>query len=300
MSTKMSEIGGNTHVVSTGTNNYLWIDKNNDKTVDKGDLLVRTAQGDQSTYTHVVGNDEATYAWGDPHLNNKTYTGAEGKQIVAAFSDVFKKGASGPSQAALANVDKTVTTVGKDANIFDFHSSMELQLTDGTNVRYTTVLAKAPNDKKATDGKSTVAYTESVDIDVTDATGESRTIRLGELYTGNGGANASAVSDAGRRTAKDIAMPRFYELKGANAMHGVQMFGEAAGTAANATVVDNKGKVNECMGKMTPASIRFHENLVQGNYSEVLLFALTLRDSKEDEEVNELRKAVRAPATQTR
>ena len=44
MSTNVSEIGGNTHVVSTGANNYLWVDKNNDGKVDKGDLLVRTAQ----------------------------------------------------------------------------------------------------------------------------------------------------------------------------------------------------------------------------------------------------------------
>ena len=85
MSTNVSEIGGNTHVVSTGANNYLWVDKNNDGKVDKGDLLVRTAQVDMSTYTHVVGNGESTYAMGDPHLN-KTYSGAEEKQVVAAFS----------------------------------------------------------------------------------------------------------------------------------------------------------------------------------------------------------------------
>ena len=53
MTTNVTEIGGNTHAVSTGTNNYLWHDKNNDQKVNEGDLLVRTAQGDQSTYTHV-------------------------------------------------------------------------------------------------------------------------------------------------------------------------------------------------------------------------------------------------------
>lgn len=283
MSTNVSEIGGNTHVVSTGANNYLWVDKNNDGKVDKGDLLVRTAQADASTYTHVVGNGESTYAMGDPHLNNKTYTGAEEKQVVSAFSDIFQKGASVPSQAALANVDNAVTTVGKEVNIFDFHSSMALQLTDGTNVRYNTVIAESPNDRVATDGKSKVAYTETVDIDVTDASGKARTIRLTEIWAGNGGANQSAVSEGDRRSAKDAAMPKFYEVKGANAMHGVQMFGEDAGTTKNATVVDNKGGINVSLGKMSAASIQFYEHLVRGNACECLSFALTLGEPEDDE-----------------
>ena len=299
MSTNVSEIGGNTHVVSTGTNNYLWVDKNNDRKVDKGDLLVRTAQSDQSTYTHVVGNGEATYAMGDPHLNNKTYTGAEEKQVVAAFSDIFGNGASVPNQAALANVDNAVTKVGKEVNIFDFHSSMTLQLTDGTNVRYNTVIAESPNDRVATDGKSKVAYTETVDIDVTDASGKARTIRLSEIWAGNGGANQSVVSEGDRRTDRGPAVPKFYEVKGANAMNGVQMFGEDAGTKTNATVVNNRGEVDVSAGKMNKSSIQFYENLVRGNTCECLSFALTLGEP-EDEETRHLVNAARTAAPSQR
>lgn len=299
MSTNVSEIGGNTHVVSTGANNYLWVDKNNDKKVDKGDLLVRTAQSDMSTYTHVVGNSEATYAWGDPHLNNKTYAGDEEKQVVAAFSDIFQKGTSVPSQAALANVDTAVTSIGNNVNMFDFHGSTALQLTDGTNVRYNTVIAESPHDAIATDGKTKVAYTETVDIDVTDASGKARTIRLTEIWAGNGGANQSKVSEGDRRSAKDAAMPKFYEVKGANAMHGVQMYGEDAGTAKYAVVVNNSGEVNLSHGKMSKKATQFYENLVRGNASDCLSFALTL-GAPEDEETKRQVDAARNAAPSQR
>ena len=298
MSTNVSEIGGNTHVVSTGANNYLWVYKNNDGKVDKGDLLVRTAQVDMSTYTHVVGNGESTYAMGDPHLNNKTYSGAEEKQVVAAFSDIFQNGAGVPSQAALANVDKAVTTVGKEVNIFDFHASMSLQLTDGTNVRYNTVIAESPNDAVATDGKSKVAYTETVDIDVTDASGKARTIRLTEIWAGNGGANQSVVKEADRRSDKDAAMPKFYEVKGANAMHGVQMYGEDAGTKKNATVVNNRGEVSLSDGQMSKAATEFYENLVRGHACECLKFALTLGAPEDDETKRQIETARNAAPAQ--
>lgn len=301
MSTKVSEIGGNTHAVSTGANNYLWVDKNNDGSVNKGDLLVRTAQVDMSTYTHVVGNKEATYAMGDPHLNNKTYTAEQEQQVVSAFGTVFgaNKMAAAPSDATLANVDRAVTTVGEEVNIFDFHASMALQLTDGTQVRYHTVIAESPHDRTATDGKSKVAYTENVDIDVTDASGKARTIRLTELWAGNGGANQSVVREGERRGAKDALLPQFYEVKGANAMHGVQMFGEAAGTARNATVVDNNGSVNGSLGKMSSSSIKFYENLVRGQGCECLSFALTLGAGDDDEARRQV-EAARSAAPQQR
>ena len=284
MSTTTSEIGGNTHVVSTGANNYLWVDKNNDGKVDAGDLLVRTAQGDMSTYTHVVGNEGATYAWGDPHMAKKQYTAGEEKQVVAAFSQVFVAGdKTAPSTQALASVDTAVASVGSTKGIMDFQATIKLQLTDGTNLRYNTVAADGTKPGVNGLGKSVVEYTDSVDIDVTDASGKARTITIGKVFAGSNGANQSSVKEGDRAASTDTSAPKFYEVKGANVMHGVQIFGEAAGTGAYATVVNNSGGVEGSMGKMTTSSIKFYDDMVKCNDCDVLHFALTLGGDGDDE-----------------
>jgi hypothetical protein len=284
MSTNTSEIGGNTHVVSTGTNNYLWVDKDNDGKVDAGDLLVLTAQANMSTYTHVVGNQGASYAHGDPHLAKKQYTAGEEKQVVAAFSQVFTSDEkTAPSTLALANVDRAVATVGTMKGIIDFQASIGLQLTDGTKLRYHTVAADGSTPGVNGLGKSVAEYTDKVDIDVTDASGKARTITIDKVFAGRTGAGQSVVKEGDRASSKDAALPQFYEVKGANVMHGVQIFGEAAGTATYAMVVNNSGGVDGTLGKMTAASIKFYDDMVKCNDSDVLRFALTLGDDGDDE-----------------
>jgi hypothetical protein len=269
----VSQIGGNTYVASTGTNNYLWNDKNNNGSVDTGDLFVRTRQSDMSVTTYVVGQDEGMHAWGDPHLDNFALT-AEGKTAViaslgAAFADV-KDGVVN-NAALLGNIDAALATHGQRDNIMDFHSNIAVSLTDGTRVEFGVVV-----DPRTT---SRMAYTESVDLDVTDTTGLRRTVTLTDIFTGNGGDGQSGVIDTTYNVAQQAVTDSnsvylFHEYKDANVMLGTMMFGTTAGTADYAHVVDADGKLNLNHGRLTLESIRFHDTVLRGH--EMLTQAMQL------------------------
>lgn len=285
----VSQIGGNTTVISTGTNNYLLNDKNNNGIVDAGDLFVRTRQSDMSVTTYVVGQNEGMIAWGDPHLDNLALT-AEGKTAViaslsAAFADARDNGVV-DNAALLGNIDAALATRGTRDNIMDFHSNIAVALTDGTRVEFDVVV-----DPRTT---SRMAYTEAVDVSVTDASGRERTVTLTDIFTGNGGAGQSRVIDTTNSVAQQAvkdsnSVHLFHEYRGANVMHSesVQMYGTDAGTPNYAHVVDADGKVNIHFGKLNFESIVFHDHLNKGNSVAVQAMQLGGFGNEEDEEDDE-------------
>jgi hypothetical protein len=257
----VSQIGGNTYVASTGTANYLWNDKNNNGSVDAGDLFVLTRQSDASVTTYVVGQNEGMIAWGDPHLDNFALT-AEGKTAViaslgAAFADAKDNGVV-DNAALLGNIDAALATHGTRDNIMDFHSNIAVSLTDGTRVEFDVARIGA------------VAVTDNVDIEVVDVQGMKRTVTLNEIWAGNGGAGQSGVIDTTDNVAQQAVKDSnsvylFHEYKDANVMQGTMMFGTTAGTANYAYVVDADGKLNLDHGKLTLESIRFHDTVLRGH-----------------------------------
>jgi hypothetical protein len=272
----VSQIGGNTYVVSTGESNYLWNDKNNNGQVDDGDLFARTRQSDASVTTYIVGKDEGLFAWGDPHLDNLAFS-AEGKAaVIGSVKSVFEDAKDGKldNQSLLGNIDQALGSHGTRDNIMDFHANIAIGLTDNTRVEFD--VARQGN----------VAYTENVDLDVVDAQGNKRTVTFTEIWSGNGGAGQSRALDSTNNNAlqavKDPNELRlFHEYKGANVMHSTMMFGTDAGTKDYAYVIDANGELNLAHGKMTMESIRFYDCLVRGN--DLMLQAMQLGGYKEDE-----------------
>lgn len=279
--TSVSQIGGNTYTISTGESNYLWNDKNNNGTVDAGDLVARTRQSDASMLTYVVGRDEGMIAWGDPHLDNIAFT-KEGKESLtsslnAAFADA--KDGRLDNASLLGRIDQAVTTGGARDNIMDFHANMALSLTDRTRVEFKVVIDQNFSQK--------IAMTEAVDLDVVDVNGKTRTVTFNEIYAGNGGTGASTVMDTtGRNDLQAVASPNdlktFHEYKGANVMHAALMFGTDAGTKDYAHVLDVDGNINNAFGKLNKESIKFYDSLVTGR--DVLATAMQLGGYDEDEQ----------------
>jgi hypothetical protein len=261
MSSTIKEFGGNTRSLSTGENNYIWNDKNNDGVVNKGDVLVRTAQDKASVYTYTVGSKEAMVAWGDPHLDNLTYTPAESERIVQSYKDAFEGRAAGEetSAAKLAAMDQAVTTTGDKSNIMDFHGNMRMVLDDQSTALDFGVY-----------NKNKIAHTDCVDIHLKDANGEAFTITVDDIYTGNGGKGQSRISDTTTATDKravavNAKLPEFYELKGANVMNEAMMFGDDAGTKDNAHVVDDNGDINRSHGKVDMATYKWASDASRGD-----------------------------------
>lgn len=281
----VSQIGGNTYVASTGTSNYLWNDKNNNGKVDDGDLFVRSRQADQSVTTYVVGTNEGMHAWGDPHLDNVAFT-AEGKTAViaslaAAFEDV--KDGRLDNASLLDGIEQALNTHGARDHFMDFHSNIAVSLTDGTRVEFDVVV-----DPRST---NRMAYTEAVDINVTDSSGRQRTVTMSDIFTGNGGAGQSRVTDTTDNVAQQAvedsnSVYLFHEYKGANVMHGVLMYGTDAGTPDYAHVVDADGKLNEAFGKVTKASMAFADVFSRGHMT--LVSAYQLGGFDEDKHLEEL------------
>jgi hypothetical protein len=296
MSTTVSQIGGNTTVVSTGEANYLWNDKNNNGVVDNGDLIARTRQADQSVTTYIVGKDEGMIAWGDPHLDNIAFSkdgkAALNRALQSAFADA--KDGKLDDNALLGHIDLAIATGGVRDNIMDFHANIATQLTDRTRVEFKVVIDKNFSEK--------VAFTDAADIDVTGVDGKKRTVTFTEIYTGNGGAGQSAALEStGNSKLQAVASPNnlrvFSEYTGANVMHGVSMFGTDAGTADYAHVVDVNGNLNTGMGKMTRESMAFYDNLMAGR--ETLAAAMQLGGYCEEEQ-DEAEKATAAAGTNAR
>ena len=272
----VSQIGGNTYVVSTGESNYLWNDKNNNGQVDDGDLFARTRQSDASVTTYIVGKDEGLFAWGDPHLDNLAFS-AEGKTaVIGSVKSVFEDAKDGKldNQSLLGNVDQALESHGARDNIMDFHANIAIGLTDNTRVEFD--VARQGN----------VAYTENVDLDVVDAQGNKRTVTFTEIWSGNGGAGQSRALDSTNNNALQAVkdpndLRLFHEYKGANVMHSTMMFGTDAGTKDHAYVIDADGQLNRAHGNLTVEAIRFHDSLVRGY--DVLVQAMQLGGYKEDE-----------------
>jgi hypothetical protein len=289
----VSQIGGNTYVASTGTNNYLWNDKNNNGIVDTGDLFVRTRQSDASVTTYVVGQDEGMHAYGDPHLDNFALT-AEGKTAViaslgAAFADV-KDGVVN-NAALLGNIDAALATHGTRDNIMDFHSNIAVSLTDGTRVEFDVARIGA------------LAVTDNLDVDVVDSQGNKRTVTFNEIWAGNGGAGQSGViettDNVAQQAVKDSnSVYLFHEYKDANVMHGTMMFGTTAGTKNFAHVVDADGNLKVEHGRLTLESIRFYDTVLRGH--ETLTQAMQLggydEENYEQEELAWAQQGYRAVA----
>jgi hypothetical protein len=271
----VSQIGGNTTIVSTGESNYLWNDKNNNGQVDDGDLFVRTRQSDASVTTYIVGQDEGLYAWGDPHLDNLAFS-AEGKNAVtASLRSTFEDAKDGKldNKSSLGQVDRALATHGKRDNIMDFHANIAIGLTDRTRVEFD--VARQGN----------VAYTENVDLDIVDTQGKKRTVTFTEVWAGNGGAGQSrAMETTDNNALQAVKDPNdlrlFSEYKGANVMHSTMMFGTDAGTRDYAYVIDANGQLNRQHGKLTVESIAFHDSLTRGH--EMLVQAMQLGGYNEE------------------
>jgi hypothetical protein len=281
VSTNVKIIGGNTVAVSTGESNYLWNDKNKNGVVDKGDLVVRTRQEDQSVMAYVVGADEGTYAWGDPHLDNIAFT-KEGKEALTkalnvAFADA--KDGNLDNSSLLGHIDLAVGLHGKRENIMDFHSNIAIALTDRTRLEFNVVVDKNYSDK--------VAFTNNVDLVV-----DGRTITFDDLYVskdetkGKSSVTDTTADKRAQAVADSSSLKTFHEWNGSNVVQGSTMFGKAAGTADYAHVVDVDGKINLAYGKQSYEAMSFTDALRVGNYP----LAYALQMSFSDDEVEDAKK----------
>lgn len=129
---QVENFGGNTTAVSTGTTSFIWNDANNDGVLNKNDVVVVADQdgNDASVLSYVVGNGEAMFSWGDPHLDNMTFkAGGEAAftgSLRALFRDA-KDGTLDDSSLTTAVVDAR-HTYGQRSNIGDYHADMTLVL----------------------------------------------------------------------------------------------------------------------------------------------------------------------------
>lgn len=279
-SSTVSQIGGNSIVISTGESNYVLNDKNNNGQIDDGDLFVRTKQGDASVATWVVGKDEGLYAWGDPHLDNFALTDDRKQALTVALQAAFEDAKEGPlvNQGLLNSIDQALPSHGQRKNILDFHDNIALIKTDGTRVEFD--VAKRGN----------VAFTENVDIHVVDAEGKERTLTITEIWAGNGGAGQSGVKETtnndGEQAVKGTEAENlhvFHEYEGANVINGVAQFGDDAGTPDYAKVVDVNGVLNLSFGQVTLEAVGFYDRRLRAE-DHLLMQGMRLGGFDDDEE----------------
>jgi hypothetical protein len=283
MSTSVQQIGNDTYAVNTGESAYMFNDKNGNGTLDKGDLVVRTQQSDQSVFTYEVGREEGSYAWGDPHLDNVTFKDGGQDRVAKSLNKLFEDVKDGEldAQGLLTQADQALKKDMKRNQFMDFQADMTLQMIDGTKVQF-----GVESDGKWE--KSRVAFTDAVDITVTDADGTKRVVTINEVWGDNGGKGEMSLSETtddegAQAVASNDAAPLFWELSGANVQHRTKLFGEEAGTAKNAKVVEFDGTVHLKHGVQTGNTIDFYGAAMADDTVRMLDYSINLTMSEEDD-----------------
>lgn len=288
---QVDQFGGNTTSVSNGSSSYIWNDVNNDGQVNKGDVIVRTAQSDASVFSYVVGHGEGMYSWGDPHMDNVAFKDGGEAAFTSSLNALFQDAKDGTlNDASLTGaVDGSLATNGVRENIGDYHADMTLALGNGrTSIEHDVV-------------GGNIKMNENIDINLVDAEGKALTLTVKEIWSGNGGGGQMTVADtSGNTAAQAIAdpadLPVMHEFRGANVTIGTVLFGDDAGTKNYAHIITADGQVDRKHGDFSMAAINYYDAWVKGDISAILSFAFGLNDEDGEGEVNPgNRRAANAP-----
>lgn len=291
---QVQQFGGNTTAVSTGSATYVWNDKDNSGTVNTGDVIVRTHQGDASVFSYVVGKGEGMYTWGDPHADNVAFSAAGEKAFIASSSAMFGDAKDGVlNNAGLAGaMEASLHANGTRTNIGDFHADVTLAMGDGTRIEH---------DVVSSHGNANIKVTDHIDVNLLDSNGAEMTLTLREVWSGNGGGGQMSVSDTTGNTAAQAvanadALPVMHEFRGANLRIETGIFGEIAGTKKYAHIVKSDGQIDWAHGKVTMDGIRAYDAEIKGDLAGILGYAFQLNGDDEDDDKPAAAGRVAAPA----
>jgi hypothetical protein len=273
---QVQNFGGNTTAVGNGSETWVWNDANNDGSVNAGDKVVRTHQGDASVFSYVVGTGEGLLSWGDPHLDNVSFGSGE-SSFVSSLNSLFQDAKDGTLNNAslLGAADQSLASTGARSNIGDYHADMKLVLADGrTSIEHDVV-----------GDVGGVKLNENIDLNLLDASGRAMTLTIREIYNGNGGGGQMSIANTtGNSAAQAVndasALPEMYEWSGANVRVGVRLFGDDYGTADYAHIIGVDGTVTAGIGKVTASAMEAFD-LALGGGVPILQFANAMRDDDE-------------------
>ena len=273
----VSKFGGNTVSVTNGSTTFVWNDKNNDGKVDKGDVIIRTRQGDGSAMVWHVGEDEGMMAWGDPHLDNVKFSGEGKKATMESLDAMFQDAKDGKldNQQLLTdteNVSRAQVNKQSRTLITSFEGDMRLQMGAGSEI--------AMHVEKADLG---IAINK-IDLTLTDSNGKPLVLTLGDVWGGRGGNGKASVTDTTNQPAdRAIAagaphVPVFYEQAGANISNRTLFYGADNGTNPYKSVITADGEMHYDLGRQGPHTVQFYdEAVVKQDQASMLRFSQSLR-----------------------
>jgi hypothetical protein len=277
--TQVQSFGGNTTAITNGNTAYIWNDLDKDGRISNGDIVFRLAQEDQSVFSYVVGHGEGMYSWGDPHLDNVAFDAPREQAFVGDLNALFQDARDGSLDDAqlLTAADESLASNGVRSNIGDYHADMVLALGDGrTGIEH---------DVAGTD----VKYNENIDLNLVDANGRSMTVTVREIWADNGGAGQMSVANttgnsAAQAIADPAALPVLHEYRGANVRNQSTLFGDDAGTADFAHIINSAGQIVRGVGDVTTAAAQAYQSERDGDYPQILAQAFDLLEPTEDRE----------------
>jgi hypothetical protein len=278
---QVQQFGGNTTAVSTGSSTYVWNDKDNSGTVNTGDVIVRTHQGDASVFSYVVGKGEGMYTWGDPHADNVAFSAAGEKSFIDSASALFGDAKDGVLNNAglVGAMEASLRQNGARKNIGDFHADVTLAMGDGTRIEH---------DVVSSHGNANIKLTDHIDVNLLDSNGAEMTLTVREVWNGNGGGGQMSIAETTGNTAAQAiadadALPVLHEFRGANLRIETGIFGEIAGTKKYAHIVKSDGQIDWGHGKVTMDGIRAYDAERKGDMTAILGYAFQLNGDDDDD-----------------
>jgi hypothetical protein len=278
---QVQQFGGNTTAVSTGSSTYVWNDKDNSGTVNTGDVIVRTHQGDASVFSYVVGKGEGMYTWGDPHADNVAFSAAGEKSFIDSASALFGDAKDGVlnNVGLVGAMEANLRQNGARTNIGDFHADVTLAMGDGTRIEH---------DVASIQGNANIKVTDHIDVNLLDSKGAQMTLTLREVWSGNGGGGQMSIAETTGNTAAQAiadanALPVLHEFRGANLRIETGIFGEIAGTKKYAHIVKSDGQIDWGHGKVTMDGIRAYDAERKGDMTAILGYAFQLNGEDDDD-----------------
>ena len=281
---QVNKFGGNTTAVTDGLTTYLWNDSNGDGVVSDGDKFVRASQEKASVLTYVVGSGEAMMSWGDPHLDNITFTTSGEADFKNSLNALFNDATDGAlnSPAFALGVNRAFSSNASRSNIGDFHFNVKVEMAGGGFSVEHEVAGRRNNPN--------IKVTDNIDVNLCDSRGEAMTLTIREVWAGNGGAGQMSIAETtGSPNAQAIADAKplqvIHEWEGANVRVGVRLFGDDFGTRNNAHIVGSDGTITAGIGKVASQAIEAFDNYLRSCVTSVVSFVARQRTRRDDEPV---------------
>lgn len=278
--TAVSNLGNGTIAINTGDRVVTIFDADHNGQVNTGDVVVDASQAAVAVRSMVIGSGQATNVWGDPHINDVTFTKDAEATLVASLDKLYQDAKDGKidDSGAMSNWDASLNA-GQQKYVGDFHADCTIQLIDGkSKIDYDVVKSGWQIDG------NDMYVADHVDIQV-----GGQTVTIREVWGDNGGAGQMSVSDTtsnpgSRAVSAPANLPVIHEMDGANVRVGVTQFGEGTtGSAAIASsesfILDAGGNVRLENGQVTMSAITAFDYLDRyGSGAAWLSAALSLRE----------------------